>query len=92
MKDDQTVDCKSATFLIEKQQTENITPKERLALELHLKTCDLCNIFKKQSVIINKLVKKLFHLERSEAKLDEVFKEQIQKQLDEKWGNASANK
>ncbi|KEQ29012.1 hypothetical protein [Pedobacter antarcticus] len=76
--------CKKATFLIEKRQTGNITLKETLELEFHLKGCEMCNIFMKQSLIINQFVKKLFNPRGIELKLDDQFKEQLQKQVDTK--------
>lgn len=82
--------CKKATFLIEKQQTGNITLKERLELEFHLKGCEMCNTFMKQSLVINQFAKKLFLPEKSELKLDEGFKQQLQKQIDAKLDQFSS--
>ncbi|MEO6685575.1 MAG: hypothetical protein ABIN24_06405 [Dyadobacter sp.] len=76
--------CKKATFLIEKRQTGKITLKESLELEFHLKGCEMCNTFMKQSVLINQFVKKSSHPGKSELKLDDGFKEQLQKQIDAK--------
>lgn len=81
--------CKKATFLIEKQQTGKIAFKERLELEYHLGICEMCNTFMKQSTVINKFVKNLFHPGKGELKLDDRFKEQLQKQIDAKLDQAS---
>jgi len=86
---DMVDNCKKATFLIEKRQTGEITLKERLELEFHLKTCEMCSIFMKQSMVINQFVKKIFQPEKHKMKLDEDFKEQLQKQIDQKLGNTS---
>lgn len=76
--------CKKATFLIEKQQSGTITLKEKFQLELHLKGCEVCNIFQKQSALINRFVKNLILPERHEVKLEEGFKEGLQKRINEK--------
>ena len=76
--------CKKATYLIEKQQTGKITTIEKFQLELHLKGCEVCNIFQKQSALINQFVKKLIQPEHQEIKLEDGFKETLQKRIDEK--------
>jgi len=81
--------CKKATFLIEKRQTGKITLKESLELEFHLKGCEMCNTFMKQSVLINQFVKRLFLPGKTELKLDNGFKEQLQKQIDGKLDQSS---
>lgn len=74
--------CKKATFLIEKRQAGEITPKESLELEFHLKGCEMCDTFMKQSAAINQFVKKSSISGKSKMKLDNGFKEQLQKQID----------
>ena len=49
----------------------------------------MCNAFMKQSVLINQFVKKLFHPGKSELKLDDEFKKQLQKQIDAKLDQSS---
>jgi len=88
-KADMLDNCKKATFLIEKQQTGKIALQERLELEYHLSICEMCNTFMKQSLVINQFVKKLFHPGKSELKLDDGFKEQLQKQIDAKLDKPS---
>lgn len=83
-KADMLDNCKKATFLIEKQQTGKIALKEKLELEYHLNICDMCNTFKKQSAVINQFVKKMFNPVKTEQKLDDEFKEKLQKQIDDK--------
>ena len=43
----------------------------------------------KQSVLINQFVKKLFHPGKSDLKLDDEFKKQLQKQIDAKLDQSS---
>lgn len=80
-KADMLDNCRKATFLIEKQQAEGITKKEESELEYHLNICEMCRVFAKQSIVINQFAKKMSGLEKSELKLDDVFKEQLQKQI-----------
>ncbi|WP_417371806.1 hypothetical protein [Gelidibacter japonicus] len=81
--------CRKATFLIEKRQNGKIALKERLELEYHLSICEMCNTFMKQSATINEYTKRLFHLGKNELKLDDGFKEKLQKQIDEKLDQPS---
>lgn len=77
-----TYNCRKATFLIEKQQIGKITVREKLELKLHLAGCSICVTFMQQSAVINQMVKKLFRSDHTELKLDEEFKEQLQKRID----------
>jgi hypothetical protein len=81
--------CRKATFLIEKRQIGKISLKERLQLEYHLNICEMCNTFMKQSVAINHFVKQQFHPGKSEVKLDDGFKEKLQKHIDAKLDQTS---
>ena len=73
--------CRKATFLIEKQQTEGITDKEEAELDYHLNICEMCRVFAKQNAVINQFVKKLFGTEKCELKLDDSFKEKLQRRI-----------
>jgi len=75
-------DCEKATFLIEKQLIGTITIDEKLQLQLHLKGCEVCTIYQKQSALINQYVKNLMSPEHNELKLDDGFKEELQKSID----------
>ena len=75
--------CKQATFLIEKRQVGKITLQEKLELQWHLKGCDACTTFIKQSALINQFVKDLFQPEKSESQLEEEFKKGLQKHINE---------
>jgi len=76
--------CRKATFLIEKKQSEPITIRERLELKIHLAGCSVCRVFEQQSILINKMVKDLFNPEHAhDLKLDEGFKKDLQEMIDE---------
>ena len=77
--------CKQATFLIEKQQLESLTMREKLELKIHLAGCSVCRTFQQQSIMINHMVKGLFHSSQPiEIKLDENFKNELQERIEEK--------
>ena len=86
---DRLDNCKKATFLIEKQQLEGITTKEESELEYHLNICEMCRVYEKQSSVINRLVKKITGAGKSEFKLDDRFKEELQKQINTRNNESS---
>lgn len=73
--------CKKATFLIEKQQIEKITLREKLELKIHLAGCSICITYMQQSLIINQMAKKMFKSDYGELELDEEFKEQLKQKI-----------
>ena len=76
--------CKQATFLIEKRQMGTITFREAFELRVHLIGCQFCRIYKKQSVIINKMVQQLFQgSSHNGAKLDDTFKQELQGRIED---------
>lgn len=76
--------CKQATFLIEKKQLATLTIREKLELKIHLAGCSVCRTFQKQSILINQMVKDLFHSSQpKEIKLDESFKNELQGRIEE---------
>ena len=77
--------CRKATFLIEKKQIGKITLREKIELSIHLAGCSICKTFEKQSLVINHMVKSLFNAsQHHNLKLDDDFKKDLQKRLDEK--------
>lgn len=78
--------CRKATFLVEKQQIGNITGREKMELKIHLAGCSICVTFMKQSAVINQMGRKLFAPDSRELKLDEGFKQQLQKQINNQLG------
>lgn len=77
--------CKQATFLIEKKQLATLTLREKLELKIHLAGCSVCRTFQQQSIVINQMVKGLFHSSQpEEIKLDETFKNELQERIEKK--------
>ena len=75
--------CKKATLLIEKQEMARLTFKEAFELRLHLFGCSFCRIYKKQSAVINQMVRQLFHDSSLKgAKLDDAFKKDLQDRIE----------
>lgn len=75
--------CKKATFLIEKQQIGRITLREKLELKIHLAGCSICLTFMKQSAMINLMARKMFYSDQHELYLDDAFKKQLQKRIED---------
>ncbi|EHQ24454.1 zf-HC2 domain-containing protein [Mucilaginibacter paludis] len=75
--------CRKATWLIEKKQIGGITIREKLELKVHLAGCSECRMFEQQSIVINKLVRDLFHeLQITKGiKLDGDFKKKMHDQI-----------
>jgi len=49
--------CQKATFLIEKSHDTPLSFIDRLQLSMHLKICDKCSGYQKQSLLIEKAFK-----------------------------------
>lgn len=76
--------CKKATFLIEKGNSKPLSFMDKLQLTMHLKMCSKCADYKKQSVLIENVLKSN-HLNissPSEFKLSDTSKLRIQKAMD----------
>jgi hypothetical protein len=78
--------CKKATYLIEKQQIAKITLREQLELKIHLATCSICITFMQQSAVINQIARKMFHPDKADLKLEDDFKMNLQKRIDDQLG------
>ncbi|HWK04615.1 MAG TPA: hypothetical protein VNS58_13335 [Puia sp.] len=77
--------CRRATELIGKKQLTALTLRERLELGIHLIGCSFCRLFQRQSILINRWVRGLLHATPpAGTKLDDYFKEELQKRIDEK--------
>lgn len=76
------LNCKKATYLIEKRQLENITPMETCDLEIHLKCCSMCETYMNQSVLINDWIRKVFVINYSDLRLEDKFKKELQDRID----------
>ncbi len=76
--------CKKATFLIEKGNSKPLSFMDRVQLTMHLKMCSKCADYKKQSVLIENVLKSN-HINisnPSEFKLSDASKIRIQKAMD----------
>ncbi|AYL98069.1 hypothetical protein [Mucilaginibacter celer] len=75
--------CKQATFLIEKKQIKRLSFREGIELRIHLAGCGLCQLYDKQSHIINSMVQQLYHdTFKNELKLDDTFKADLQARIE----------
>jgi hypothetical protein len=73
--------CRKATFLIEKKNLASISIQEEIELKLHLAGCSVCQLFQKQSFLIDKMVKKHFFTDKTKVVLDENFKKDLSKRI-----------
>ena len=75
--------CKKATFLIEKGNSKPLSFMDKLQLAVHLKMCSKCADYKKQSVLIENVLKSN-HINISNPsnfKLSDTSKLRIQKAM-----------
>ncbi|MFM9984730.1 MAG: hypothetical protein ACKVOK_05815 [Flavobacteriales bacterium] len=49
--------CDKVSELIEKQSVVSLTPGQRLQLTIHLKICDACRNYQKQSALLDTFLK-----------------------------------
>lgn len=78
--------CKKATFFIEKSYVQPLSLTEKLQLRLHLVICDKCAKYKKQSAIIESLLKSQRQKAAlpKELKLSDDFKGLMKSRIDQK--------
>jgi len=78
------ISCKKATTLIEKEQVDTLSLKERINLRIHTSMCKACRSYEKQSVILNQAIGKWFGKQSpsKEALSDEV-KERIKRNIED---------
>ena len=82
-------DCRKATSLIEKKQETDLSNVEKLELKLHLAGCAMCRLYQQQSLLINSMMRQLFkNKSANRIQLDDSYKEQLKKQIENKLGNA----
>lgn len=76
--------CKKATLYIEKSHEKPLSFIEKLQLHFHLKMCDKCLEYRKQSFIIEKALKSHQKkvIDPSHLTLSENFKTLIQNKID----------
>ncbi|RYE54590.1 MAG: hypothetical protein EOP48_11975 [Sphingobacteriales bacterium] len=77
--------CHQATMLIEKKQLAGLTIREKFELQLHLTGCSACKLYQRQSTMINRQIKKLFHATtQKDHVLDDDYKKRLQEQIEKK--------
>lgn len=76
--------CKRATLLIEQSHHQPLSFLARLQLNIHLKICEKCTRYKKQSFFIENAIKANTNslLNLSGIKLSDPAKSRIQKEID----------
>ncbi|HVW94821.1 MAG TPA: hypothetical protein VHA56_02465 [Mucilaginibacter sp.] len=76
--------CRKATLLIEKKEMDRLSLREAFELRVHLVGCSFCRIYKKQSRVINQMVRQLFNdSAHHPRKLDENFKKELQDRIED---------
>jgi hypothetical protein len=77
--------CREATLLIEKRRYKLLSPKERIKLLIHLSGCSVCRLFRRQSRIIDRAMRMLFHTNANHThSLDESTKREMQEKINER--------
>ncbi|MDP2388087.1 MAG: hypothetical protein Q8M29_17055 [Bacteroidota bacterium] len=78
--------CQKATLLIEKSHDKPLSFMDKLQLNIHLKICDKCAGYQKQSLIIENALKSNHQSfsNPSDFKLADTSKIRIQKEIEEK--------
>jgi hypothetical protein len=81
--------CKKATLLIEKNHIEPLSLINRVQLMMHLKMCDKCSKYQKQSVLIENVLtgRKQNFSNPANFKLSDLSKTRIQKAIEENLKN-----
>jgi len=74
--------CRKATLLIERKQEVELSPREKMELELHLAGCYICRVYEQQSILMNGLMGKLLKAARLEPRLDDTFKEDLKRRIE----------
>jgi hypothetical protein len=78
-------DCHRATYLIEKGQHVPLSPRERIALLIHLNACSVCRLFRRQSRLINRAMHGLFKASAAHThSLDESIKREMQEKINDR--------
>lgn len=80
------ISCKHATELIERNQEEELSLKEKIQLRFHNFLCRVCAIYEKQSKMLSKLLTQNANKKMSVTKERDIehLKEKIISSLDEK--------
>lgn len=73
--------CQKATYLIERQQLEEILLAQASWLKLHLVGCTMCEKYREQSILINKCLRGALQITDVKPELELAFKEALQEQI-----------
>ena len=77
--------CRQATLLIEKKQTEDLSAREKMELKIHLAGCYICRVYEQQSLLISNMVNNMFKSSKlTGLKLDDDYKATLKKRIEEK--------
>ncbi len=78
------ISCKKATELISRSLEESLSIKEELLLKMHLFLCETCDLFRKQTALLRRVVRRSEETlgEDDSVRLSEAAKEEIRKKLD----------
>lgn len=71
--------CKQATLLTEKQAAGTLSRRERMQLRWHLRLCDYCMQYKKQTEWLNKIIRNINGHGQQERNTDELEERIIHK-------------
>lgn len=77
--------CRKATFLVEKGHTDPLSLLDKMQLNMHLKICDKCSTYRKQSMFIEQEIKNNrpeFSVS-PEIKLSDMSKSRMQKAIEQ---------
>ena len=66
--------CQKATYLISKKEEGKLTAGESLMLSVHLRVCDLCRSFEKQTGLFSGITKHVNHPTLSDEKKTQLKK------------------
>jgi hypothetical protein len=80
------ISCKHATELIEKNQEEQLSVREKIQLRFHNFLCKVCAIYEKQSIMLSKLLSQTTMKNINDVKENDLknLKEKIILSLDDK--------
>lgn len=79
--------CKKATLLVEKRRGDSLSFAEKIQLNMHLKICDKCASYKKQSLFIDDVIKNNKDVIFPKGTLSNTSKEKMQGLIDESLNN-----
>jgi hypothetical protein len=81
--------CKKATLLIEMSQNKPLSIRKKIQLSAHLRLCERCNRYQKQSLLIEGMLKVNHNvqLNAGKLKLSDDSKTRLKKVIEEKLKN-----